>query len=408
MISQELKDFFDKCMTIDISLYRSWLVDDPKWTDKRIFDFKDGVVLGMYREQEPTLLSLMKNQYDNSELHRLLCIEVKKTNALKKKMLSDYYINMENAHVEQCPAKGENIIKWHKVYNSHMINQLSSESEDSIISFLYIYYAYEKYRTDRYAQSEREQPNIHEQYQDEKDVDFCKWNLVPVIDEHRVLKAYTPARIFDKQKALTLFVDLPKPFVEVLINLQECDMLGKLAVRCKDNGIFDGLLEREILCEDIEQGCIFCMDIISLPNITKLYDSKEYQNQLWIKKTDTDLTFEELCDDIEVEYDSIVTNMVHITYSGKTINHIDYEKIYYTVDEYESRTKQMNTKGTANKRQKYFKINDSCIPFDYPCKVLQSNKTEENEIKVPFILFVLNCFFTNRKLIGEYFANISG
>ena len=66
----------------------------------------------------------------------------------------------------------------------------------------------------------------------------------------------------------------------------------------------------------------------------------------------------------------------------------------------------MNTKGTAYKRQKYFKINDSCIPFNFPCKVLQVDKNKDNEIQVPFIFFVLNCFFSNKNLINEYFENV--
>ena len=389
------------------SYSRSWLIDDPNWTHQRIINYSYGIILGMYKEKNPTLLSLMKKQYDNDELHRLLCQAVYRTNATGKKMFSDCGINPESAPIQQYPAKGENLVEWYKGYSPYMIEQLSSEDEDGILSLLYIYYAYEEYRTDRDAELEREQPNIHKVYQDETDDDFCNWNLVPVIDECRVLKAYTPARIFDKQKALTLFVDLPKPFVEVLIKLQECDVIGKLAVRCKDNEIFNGLLTREVLCEDVEQGRIFSMDVVSLPPMIKLYDSKEYQNQLWIKKTDTDLTFEELCEDFTLECNSIVTKMIHITYSGNAINRMDYEKIYYTIDEYESRTRQMKIKGTANKRQKYFKINDSCIPFDFPCRVLQVNKTEDNEIQVPFILYVLNCFFSNKELIKEYFENVS-
>ena len=242
MISKELMNFFDKCMSLGKSYSRSWFIDDPNWTDQRRSDYINGIILGMHKEKNPTLLSLMKKQYDNNELHRLLCKAVDQTNATGQKMFSDCGINPENAPRQQYPAKEENLVEWYRGYNSCMIEQLSSEDEDSIISFLYIYYAYEEYRTDRDARSEREQPNVHKVYQDETDDDFYNWNLVPVIDAHRALKACTPPRIFDKQKSLTLFVDLPKPFVEVLIKLQECDAIGKLAVRCKDNEIFEGFL----------------------------------------------------------------------------------------------------------------------------------------------------------------------
>lgn len=406
MISKELMEFYEYCTAIEDSYSRSWLVDDPNWTTRKISNFSNGIILGLYKESDPLLLSLMEKQHDNDELYRLLCKAVDQTNAMGKKQFVDYGKNPESAPVYNYPRKKQNLVEWYKSYDLHMIESISQEDDDRILSFLYIYYAYEEYRTDINVRAEKEQPNIHEVYQDETDDDFCDWNLVPIIDAYRILKAYTPPRIFDRQKSLTLFVDLPKTFVEVLIELQACKVIGKLSVKCKDNGIFEGLQKCEVLCEYVEQGRVFTMDVISLPPMTKLYDSKEYHDQLWVKKTDTELTFEELCEDLTVEYDSIVTKMVHITYKDNTINHIDYEKIYYTLDEYENRSGKMNTKGTAYKRQKYFKINDSCIPFNFPCKVLQVDKNKDNEIQVPFIFFVLNCFFSNKNLINEYFENV--
>lgn len=200
MCSKELMYFFEYCMTNLISYSHSWVVDDPNWTNQRRLNFSQGTILGMYKEKEPTLLSLVKRQYDNNELYRFLCKAVDRTNAMGKKMFSEGGINLENAHLQQYPSKEENLVEWYRGYNSYMIEQLSSENEDSIHSFLYIYYAFEEYRTYKDTQSEREQPNVHKIYNDETDYDFCKWNLIPVIDGHKTLKAYTPARIFDNQK----------------------------------------------------------------------------------------------------------------------------------------------------------------------------------------------------------------
>lgn len=89
MISKELMGFYDYCMTVRNSYSRSWLVDDPNWTAQRSFDFSHGVILGLYREKNPSLLSLMGKQYDNNELYRLLCKAVDQTNTMSKKMFSD-------------------------------------------------------------------------------------------------------------------------------------------------------------------------------------------------------------------------------------------------------------------------------------------------------------------------------
>lgn len=406
MISEELKEFYDYCMTVENSYSRSWIVDDPNWTTHRICSFSNGVVFGLYRENNPMLLSLMEKQYDKNELYRLICKAVDHTNATGKKMFADYGRNPESAPVQNYPNKEQNLVEWYKSYNYCMIEPLLQEDENRVLSFLYIYYAYEEYCTDEKARLEIDQPHIHELYADETNDDFLKWNLVPVQDVNRILSAYTPPRIFDKQKSRTLIVDLPRPFVEVLVELQKCRKIGTLSVRCKDTEIFEGKYEIQILCEDVEQGRQFSLSITSLPNMTKLYDSKEYNNQLWINKTDTDMTFEELCDDFPVERDSIVTSMIHLSYVGNMISHIDYEKIFYTIDEYDHRKRKMDIRGTAYKRQKYFKINDSCIPFDFPCKVLRIFNDEDEEVQVPFIFFVLNCFFTHRDLIDEYFEKV--
>lgn len=85
--------------------------------------------------------------------------------------------------------------------------------------------------------------------------------------------------------------------------------------------------------------------------------------------------------------------------------HIDYERIYYTRDEYAERisTKRMDIEGTAQPRRKFFKVNKAAIPFDYPCSALIQTKSGYDRINCPFIFFILNCYFQHKDLLNEYF-----
>jgi hypothetical protein len=146
------------------------------------------------------------------------------------------------------------------------------------------------------------------------------------------------------------------------------------------------------------------MDIDSLPEMSKLV-SENYGNSLWITVGDNDITFEELCDDFDIEENDIITQMVHLQYSEKKITHIDHEYIFYSVEEYEERIR-LRRKGKARKRFKTFKVDQSHIPMDYPCKMFSISEDEREDISVPFIYFVLNSYFKHKDLLTEYFQKI--
>ena len=94
-------------------------------------------------------------------------------------------------------------------------------------------------------------------------------------------------------------------------------------------------------------------------------------------------------------------------YEGELISHIDYEKVFYTVDEYDNRYKNGSVKGTGKKRRKFFKVNNARIPLSYECRVLENNDRNQNSAKtVPFIYFILNSFFDHKDLLREYFESI--
>ena len=91
------------------------------------------------------------------------------------------------------------------------------------------------------------------------------------------------------------------------------------------------------------------------------------------------------------------------------LTHIDKENIYYSPEEYDCRIEE-RIKGTARKRIKFFKINDSKIPFEYPCQIINTNFRQEHlettEKSIPFIFYIVRYFFKNKKNVDEYFSNI--
>ena len=127
---------------------------------------------------------------------------------------------------------------------------------------------------------------------------------------------------------------------------------------------------------------------------TKLY-STVTNNSLWINIKNGSITFEELLDDFEIENkkEFIKTQVIHCEYfedKGKFyISHIDHEYIFYSLDEYEERIKDIEQKGNIKKKLKTFKVDNSRIPFII-----------DNE---NILLFFLNQYFNSKDLLLEYF-----
>lgn len=127
---------------------------------------------------------------------------------------------------------------------------------------------------------------------------------------------------------------------------------------------------------------------------TKLY-STVTNNSLWINIKNWSITFEELLDDFEVgnKEEFIRTQVIHCEYFEDEeefyISHIDHEYIFYSLDEYEERVKNIEQKGNIKKKLKTFKVDNSRIPFII-----------DNE---NILLFFLNQYFKSKDLLLEYF-----
>lgn len=209
-----------------------------------------------------------------------------------------------------------------------------------------------------------------------------------------------PVRIYDSSLNETIFLNIPRPLARVFDELRVAKYIKEIAIRSIDSRIYDGENHRGYLMEAVEKGSIFSWNLDELPQVSKLYDVNYYEDCLWIKAGNGEMTFEELCEDFHDDGENVVTQMIHLQYAGSSITHLDHEYIFYDLESYEKRKLNVNIKGQAKRWVKTFKIDRSDIPMDYPCRMVKENE----DILVPFIYFVLNNYFEHKELLEEYFG----
>lgn len=385
-----------------------------EWPVERICRYQFGVVYGKYRERDPETMRVIEEmsrpgaeKHIKQEIRLSLQRELHNLEAWSES--DPYRVEKLKLVQEKLQAlQTESIQQWAEVYGC---TDLCPVAQKDIPGFLYLEYAYGNYQYLAKAPWSASQPEVENLYQDDFDrtSQFRKYGLLPV-DGIRELLDLDPPRLFDREKNRTLFLkgittELAERFRELLENGQIQD----LALRASGE-IYPGRCERVPLMEEVERGHIFSLVNLSC-GVTRLY-SWNYEDALWVIIDEENITFEELCDDFQISGDNIVTQVVHLQYrkepTGVYITHLDQEYIFYTEDEFDVRRRTPNQKGTACPRVKSFKIDNSRIPFDLVYTV-QWKDLEGNPlspVRVPFLCYVLDCYFQHKDLLCEYFQDL--
>lgn len=200
--------------------------------------------------------------------------------------------------------------------------------------------------------------------------------------------------IYDNRKGY-IELDSRIPY-EVLIKLyclKQENLIVDLSLRAN---YYKRIVEnrRILIKEERAFGKYFSFENLKNLIPTKLY-STVTNNSLWINIKNGSITFEELLDDFEVgnKEEFIRTQVIHCEYFEDEeefyISHIDHEYIFYSLDEYEERVKNIEQKGNIKKKLKTFKVDNFRIPFII-----------DNE---NILLFFLNQYFKSKDLLLEYF-----
>lgn len=411
LTDSEVNAFLECCH--NICEYRKYAFfldgDDParKKYDER--KFKDGILAGLYSEQNPSLMNLLRKPCDHIELQRLLEHYRDEQQNSYLTLLAKKY---DDSHI--IPEVKEPLIDWIYEVNYLLAYPIAGgyvyENEkafyanpEKTLTFVYLYLKHKEYEKE-HSHSIFEQENIKRIYSSvfDKNSSYKKYGLIPVDNMRELHTCADPVRIYDQEINKTVFLQTPRPLAMVFQKLIDGKYIDQIAFRGDDQFIYDGENHHSSLMEAVEAGKIFDLDIASLPEMSKLVSDSRYDDSLWITVDEANITFEELCDNINVEDDSIVTQVVHLQYRDMTITHIDHEYVFYSLEEYGER-QHVRKKGGAAKRFKTFKVDNSSIPFNYDCLMLS---LDGKEILVPFIYFVLNTYFVHKDLLKEYFQKI--
>lgn len=413
MTGKNLSDILSRLNQADNEFIQCNFQDEPPcgWDTHRHNLFCNGSVWGFYQERDPQLIQFIQ-EFDSAEA---LKEEIRKNLHTEKRALSKAEQDIMNmARLEVCQIRLDELDSlpfndW-ICKHANWAQTIIDVPDDDLLGFLYIHFRYENYKDDIKSPYNSALDKIKSLYEGRfnKESQFNKYELIPIDSERKLLPIKWP-RIYDRSIDKTLFVkNVPLELLAKLYELQQKHLVGNLAIRVKNNYL-NGYVKMVPLEEELERGRVFSLSNLGDIEITKLY-SKQYEDQLWINATDTDITFEELCDDFETYKDSIVTQVLHLQFSminsEPCITHLDHEYVFYSSDDFEKRKHNAWQKGTNQRRLKSFKVDNACIPFSQNYSVSWIDNSGERcpEVSVPFLCYVLNCYFRHTDLLKEYFS----
>ena len=387
----------------------------PKWEVSRDVKYINGVVLGKYREKDPETIKVLDSVVSSEMLQKEVFIHLQ--NTIKEyeqrdelDILQQKKYNAEKEEYEFLKTNG--IDDWINRYCNWIKNEMRDFSNNKIKALLYIYYSYDNYKRENNSPYNPDISVIKNIYDGlfEKQSQFEKYGLLP-IDSARELLELEPPRIYDKEIDKTFFIkNILLHFLEQLSLLKNLGYVKDIALRVKNENPYEGKLSCSYLAEALERGKYFSLSGLGEYSITKLY-SEKYEDCLWITIDSRNITFEELCQDFTIYENVVVTQVVHLEYQCKAqdayITHLDHEYIFYTLEEYERRMKDNLQKGSGLTRLKSFKIDHSCIPFNYKVEVKRKDENGEELLieYVQILSYILEIYFKHKDLLKEYFQS---
>lgn len=419
----EIDKFYEELFSVYVDWDRASLKNNSHWNTQRYCMYQFGPVIGKYREKDPELLQIIKCDYSVQDVIDAVLPEIDRQ---IQKYEGQCSINIMDEMMYESYLKqhiiltGDYPIRWLTEYfEANMKGIGLTVDADSIMGFCIVYYGYLDYCKRISSIYNPDCNNLKKLYVQHcsKESSLYKYNMIDVVKECELMPIDAP-RIYDKRIDKTMFTsNIPKELLLTINTLKDIGVLGNIAVRVSNlkSKIYDGRYDLQTLMEAKEFGRLFSTNNIASVPVTKLY-SKEYSDALWVKITETDITFEELCESDVRTDDSIVTQVIHLQYRKENdkivISHIDHEFVFYDEKDYINRKTNSDIKGTKYTRLKSFKIDNSMIPFDYnivrKVSIVNSNSNEDVVVEenVPFLIFVLKCYFKHKELIDEYFQNI--
>ena len=408
------------------NIYNEWtkvnLQNNGQWSTERICKYNFGPVLGLYFEKDKCLIDILNDEFSDEELCTML-IPIKEI-ALNELLEAENDLMTEGkskSYQDELELlRGGKIKEWIDRFFIPCFNIRIFEIDESHFRGLcYVMYGYENYRrsiTSVYCGNIDILKDLYQGVLD-KGSELYTYKLIEVTPTCEML-AIDPPRIYDSRIDKTFYLsNVSKELLNTFIELGASKLYDKISLRVSNSilNIFDGKYELQTILEAVERGKVFSIQNIGDIPVTKLY-SVNYADSLWIKSTDSEITFEELCEHESTFNGSTITQVIHLSYLNKgnetVVTHIDHEFVFYSKSDYEKRKINSDVKGNEYTRLKSFKIDKANIPLTLPIKrnvTLYDESTDTVLHKVetiPFIVYILKSYLKHTDLIDEYFAKL--
>jgi hypothetical protein len=223
------------------------------------------------------------------------------------------------------------------------------------------------------------------------DRQFDKYKLLSINNNIRINNYHDSQNLVDDRIKRYLWIDVPRELLSALESTIRDGLIKDISFN------ITGITDSVPALEELEIGSVFDFEALKLPLISKLYDSDNFENGLWITVgKDQSITFEELCADFLISNGKVITQAVHLEFSVEDdvyfINHLDHEYFIYSEEEYERRRREPDARGFA--KWKSFKIDNTRIPLNF---IFNGRY---------FLFIVLDAYFKNKGLLKEYFEAV--
>lgn len=223
------------------------------------------------------------------------------------------------------------------------------------------------------------------------DRQFDKYKLLSLNNNITINNYHDSQTLVDDRINRYLWIDVPRELLSAFEGTIKDGLINDISFS------ITGITEFVPALEELEIGSVFDFEALKLPVISKLYDSDDFENALWIKVgKDQSITFEELCADFPILNGKVITQAVHLEFSVEDdvyfINHLDHEYFIYSEEEYERRRGEPDARGFA--KWKSFKIDNARIPLNFSFNGRY------------FLFIVLDSYFKNKELLREYFEAV--
>lgn len=247
------------------------------------------------------------------------------------------------------------------------------------------------------------------------DKQFLKYDLLS-IDESEQIISGLPSRVLDKKNNSQFLVDISQIILEVFAHLMSSKAIKNISFLVECEVVFQTKEKYSIIFgNDEPKSPLFLADflcdtrdhqvkkeIFKKDNAKNAFSPHQsagrffdsVNDSAWYFINKNDIYFEEILNSPEILDDSVVTQLIHIEYfirdSEILLSHMDHEYIFYSYEEFDKRQRDFTQKGSARKRIKTFKIDNSEIPLIAEGNILVLNTILEHTFKKPYLF---NGFF---------------